>query len=141
MYLDNSKKFVAVLNKKHPISTLMNALGHISSGLSGGNEHADDMKFLRYQNEAIALDSRISEYPFIVLSAKNNNQINTLRGALDEQGILHNAFVNTMLGASAKDQIDSTAEAGEEDIDFIAIALFGSANEIDPLTKKFSLFK
>lgn len=33
---ENSKKFIAVLNKKVDIGKLMNALGHMTAGLAGG---------------------------------------------------------------------------------------------------------
>lgn len=39
---ENSKRFIAVLNKKIETGKLMNALGHMSAGLVGGFENTDD---------------------------------------------------------------------------------------------------
>lgn len=42
---ENSKRFVAVLNKKIEIERLMNALGHMAAGLAGGFGDARQMYF------------------------------------------------------------------------------------------------
>ncbi len=45
---ENSKKFVAVLNKKVETGKLMNALGHMAAGLAGGFGKGEEMNFLQY---------------------------------------------------------------------------------------------
>ena len=82
----------------------------------------------------------ISYYPFIVLAPRNGNQIRTLRQSAIEQGISYTDFAETVLGESADDQLSRTAATLEADLKYFALALFGSAEQLDPLTKKFSLF-
>jgi hypothetical protein len=48
---ENSKRFVAVLNKKIEVGKLMNALGHMTAGLVGGSTNSPDMCFLPYEDK------------------------------------------------------------------------------------------
>ncbi len=50
-------------------------------------------------------------------------------------------FVDTMLGASAEEQLDATRRGVDASFDLLAVCLFGPAEKLDPLTRKFSLFR
>jgi hypothetical protein len=141
LYTNNSHKFVAVLNKKAELPRLVNALGHLSAGLAAQHGNIDEMKFLNYKDADGGLHPGISYYPFIVLAARNGNQIRTLRQAAIEGGVSCCDFVDTMLGESAEDQLHRTSSTPEENLTYLAITLFGSAEQLDPLTRKFSLFR
>lgn len=141
MYQDNSNKFVAILNQKQPMGLLMNALAHTVAGfLSKQRAHLDEMAFLPYQDREGVMDARISRYPFIILKAKNGNQLRTVRQAAQDAGIPWNVFTDTMLGTSADDQLEKTRSAQEAELDYIVLCLFGPAADLDHLTRKFSLF-
>lgn len=140
-YKNNQNKFVAVLNKKIELPRLLNAIGHISTGITSLVSDQDEMKFLDYIDGSDGSHPAISEYPFIVLSAKNGNQIRTLKTAAIQEGIIHNDFVNTMIGSSAENQLMQTKTATDDQLEYWAIVLFDKAEKLDPLTKKFSLFK
>lgn len=140
-YLQNDKKFAAVLNRRHPLPRVLNGLCHATAGLAGqivGQEQAD---FLPYVNDTDAFDAFISRYPFIVLEAKNSNQLATLRKAAVESGLPVNVFISAMIGCSAEEQIANTKVAAGNALDYMVVVLFGDAAIVDPLTKKFSLFK
>lgn len=139
-YLENSKKFVAVLNRRHPLPRLLNGLGHATAGLAGAMDEGA-AEYLSYANEREGFSALISRYPFIVLESKNTSQLSTLRRSVSEAGISHNVFVGSMIGASSQDQIRATQACSESDLDYLVVVLFGDAVQIDPLTKKFSLFK
>ncbi len=139
MYADNEYKFVAVLNKKVPFTQLMNALGHMTAGLVTLGDH-EQMRFLRYEDADGGLHPAISHYPFIILASRNGNQIRTLRQAAQQAGIIYNDFVNTMLGTSAADQLQKTKSTKEANLEYFGICLFGPAQTIDGMTRKFSLF-
>ncbi|WP_053002283.1 DUF2000 domain-containing protein [Kordia jejudonensis] len=141
MYSNNNKKFVVVLNKKIEMPKLINAVGHITAGLVSLIPDKAEMKFIKYENGSGGLHPAISEYPYIVLKAKNGNQIRSLRFAAQELGILTNDFVDTMIGISAEAQLNQTIAKKDEELDYWALVMFGDANDINPLTKKFSLFK
>jgi hypothetical protein len=139
-YADAEYKFVAVLNTKVDTPKLFNALGHVSAGLTAEHADAAGMRFLRYEDGDGGVHPGISHYPFIVLAARNGNQIRTLRQGAIEKGITYCDFVDTMLGESADAQLRQTKAASEIELDYFAIVLFGSAKELGPLTRKFSVF-
>lgn len=142
MYADNQFKFIALLNSKIETPLLMNALGHMTAGLVAKCMNLDDMQFLKYEFEADqTTPSMLSLYPYIVLSAKNNNQLKTLHQSVNEAGILHNVFTDSMLGASAVEQMNNTKRIKTDDLTYFGIALFGAADQLATLTRKFSLFK
>jgi hypothetical protein len=140
-YKDNLFKQIAVLNSKIDTPQLMNCLGHTMAGLSA-KSRKEDMQFLQYEFEADwTTPSLISLYPLIILSAKNNNQLKTLHRAASEEGILHNVFTDTMLRASASEQMQATKNTGTDELTYFGVALFGEAEQLALLTRKFSLFK
>ena len=140
-YENNDLKFVAVLNRKTELPRLLNALGHISVGLTSLSKEVSEMQFLDYRDGDNGSHPAISKFPFIVLAADNGNQIRSLRKAAIDFGILHNDFVSQMLGTSAEDQLQNTASAKEAELEYFGIVLFGPAEKLNPLTKRFSLFK
>lgn len=142
MYADNQSKFIAVLNPKVETAKLLNCLGHITAGIVGKCQKLEDLQFLSYEFAADwATPSAIGLYPFIILTAKNNNQLKTLHLAANEADILHNVFTDSMLGGSATEQMQNTKTAKIDDLTYFGIVLFGTAEELTPLTRKFSLFK
>ena len=72
---ENSKRFIAILNKKIEVGRLMNALGHMTAGLAGGNNLTEDMCLLQYEDKNGGKHQNISHFPFIVLKADNSNKI------------------------------------------------------------------
>ena len=133
-----NKKFVAVLNKKIEFGRLMNAFGHMTVGLVG---KYDDVDF----GVADYLDrggtSHLgSAHPFIVLKAKNSSQIRTLRNQAIETGIPFASQNNTLMTKTDEEQLRLSKITAEEDLEYYGICLFGSSDELDEITKKFSLW-
>lgn len=145
MYKDNACKFVAVLNRNIPIPQLLNALGHMTAGLVSQRSGTEAMCFLRYEDADGGIHPAISRWPFIVLAAKNSGQIRRLREELRrsvvEGLVIYNDFVETMIGVSAEDQLRQTKGARETDLEFYGAVTFGPAGVLDPVTKRFSLFR
>jgi hypothetical protein len=140
LYENTNKKFVTVFNKKIPFSVLANASTHIMAGLIAAHPDINEMEFLNYSNKD-SLKSTISRHPSIILTAKNSNQLRVLREYADEIKIPNNSFVRTMLGNSSEDQLQQTLDSDDANMEYIAISLFGNSEELNPITKKFSLFK
>lgn len=144
LYEDNHLKFAAILNPKIEMAKLMNATGHATAGLIDKASSIESFQFLKYNfcsDAEWASPASISRYPYIALEAKNNNQLKTLHRAAAEANILHNVFTESMLGASATEQMQQTLTANPDDLIYFCIVLFGSSEELAPLTRKFSLFK
>ncbi len=143
-YEDNQCKTLVVTNPKIEVPKLINAIGHATIGLMAKASSIESFQLLKYNfnpNIAWASASAISLYPYIVLEAKNNSQLKTLHRSAAETNILHNVFTESMLGVSAKEQMENTLGANPDDLIYFCIVLFGTTAELTPLTRKFSLFK
>lgn len=138
---ENSKRFIAILNKKVEIGRAMNALGHITAGLAGGSGKADEMCFLQYEDKDGGKHPNISHYPFIVLKADNSNKIRTVRNECIARGIPFSDFTSTMTVGTSQDQQDRTRATSEADLEYWGIVMFGSTAELKEFTGKFSLYQ
>ncbi len=131
---------MAVVNRKHPLPVILNALAHAAFGMSGNGTHVG--RLLDYPNHAIGFLAKVDESPFIILEAKNNSQLQTLvSAAMDSANLAYNVFTTSMIGRSADAQVAATQEAAGEQLDFVVVVLFGPREDVEPLTKRFSLFK
>ena len=138
---ENSKRFVAVLNKKIELGKLLNALGHMTAGLSGGFGQQSEMSFLQYNDLNGGTHANISHFPFIVLQADNSNKIRTVRNEALKRKINFTDFTSTMTIGTSEEQMAETEKTPEIDLEYYGICLFGSTAELKEFTGKFSLFK
>ncbi|MFA5828724.1 MAG: DUF2000 domain-containing protein [Candidatus Shapirobacteria bacterium] len=138
---ENSKRFVAVLNKKIETGKLMNALGHMTAGLAGGYGKQDEMCFLQYEDKDGGKHPNISHFPFIVLQADNSNKIRTIRNEAIKRGIPFTDFTSTMTVGTSEEQVRATKLSSEQDLEYYGICLFGTTVELKEITGKFSLFR
>jgi hypothetical protein len=140
-YNPTSNQFVCVLSKKIPAGRALNALGHMTAGLVAQYENKTDLRFQTYVDKDGTDHPSISDNPFIVLSAKNGNQIRTLRNALIEKGVKFTDFTDTMIEGTYADQHNRTAGTLEEELDYFGICFFMNSAESRELTKRFSLYQ
>ena len=137
---ENLKRFVAVLNKKVEPGRAMNALGHMTAGLAGGSDKANEMCFLQYEDKNGGIHPNISHYPFIVLKADNSNKIRTVRNECLRRGIPFSDFTSTMTVGTSQEQQNATRSTPEEELEYWSIVMFGSTDELKEFTGKFSLY-
>lgn len=138
---ENSLRFIAILNKKVDTGKLMNALGHMTAGLAGGFGKGQEMYFLQYEDKNGGIHPNISHFPFIVLRADNSNQIRTVRNEALARNILFTDFTSTMTVGTSAQQVQSTKDTAEIDLEYYGICLFGPTEILREFTKKFSLFQ
>jgi len=138
---EKSKRFVAIMRDGVDPGRMMNALGHMTAGLAGGQMEGKGMSFLQYKDRDGGVHPNISHFPFIVLRADNSNQIRTVRKEAQKRGIPFTDFTSTMTVGTSAEQVGRTAETPEANLDYFGICLFGSTEELKAVTKKFSLFK
>ncbi len=131
---------ICVLSKKVETGRAMNALGHMTAGFAANYPDIEVLRFKDYADKDGGKHPNISDNPFIVLSAKNGNQIRTLRNALIEKGIAFTDFTDTMIEGTYADQHERTAATPEEVLEYYGICFFMNAAESRELTKKFSLY-
>ena len=132
------KKVFVVLNKKIEPGKLMNALGHLTLGISAFQP--ENKNLLQYSDKTDVSFGNISHHAVIVLKAKNSNQRLTLKNTAYESGIENSCFTESMTVGSSAEQVSTTKEKAAEDHEFFGVCLFGDVEKIQPLTKKFSLW-
>ncbi|MBI2572789.1 DUF2000 domain-containing protein [Candidatus Woesearchaeota archaeon] len=138
--IPDNKKLVAVLNEKIEVGKVMNALAHMSLGFGG--MVGQEVLFLKNYKDADNGDhAYISGRPYIILQARNSNQLRTLRQAALQHKIQFVDFTSTMTEGTYEDQIKRSSETKEADLDYWGIVLFGEKELVSELTKKFSLWK
>lgn len=135
-----TQKFVAVLSKKIEPGKAMNALAHMTAGLVGSNkDQIDDMAIINYRDKDGG-DHKASQHPFIILKAKNSNQLRTFRNALIEKDIAFTSFHEAMTVGGYQEQLERSKQIPEEELEYFGVCCFGEGSDIDELTKKFSLW-
>jgi hypothetical protein len=138
-------KFVAVVSKKVPAGNAMNAVGHMAAGLVACYDKADkkldEMRFQDYIDADKGRHPSISDNPFIVLRADNSNQLRTFRNALIEAGVMFTDFTNTMIEGTYADQHQRTNKTPEAELEYFGVCTFGTVEQLNTLTKKFSLWR
>jgi Protein of unknown function (DUF2000) len=139
-YENNVKKFVVVINRHQPLPVIANAMAHVAFGIAG--KGSDVGRLLNYSNTATGFLAKIDESPFIILDAKNSSQLLALlNAAMVSPHVTYNLFTTSMIGPSAEAQITATRDASLNELDLVAVLLYGARENIDPLTKRYSLFK
>jgi hypothetical protein len=135
-------KFVVVLNKKIPPAAALNACAHMTATLVA---HADDetkkhMSFVDYA-DADGNAHPVSALSLVVLNAKNSSQLRTARLEAIRAGLSHVDFTETMTKDTFVEQMDRTQATREEDLDYWGLCVFGLKQAVDPITRKFSLWR
>lgn len=122
-------KFVAVLNKKISVGSLMNALGHMAAGLVGGYPNTQEMRFDSYFDQNGGDHRSISD------------QLRTLRQALIAAGVHFVDFTSTMTVGTYAEQKERTKNTPEDQLEYYGVCIFGNKITVSQLTKKFSLWR
>ncbi len=138
---DIHHKFVAVLNKKTPIGSVMNALAHMTAGLVGAHSDQSAMRFADYVDHDGGIHKSISDFPFIILQADNAQQIRTLRSKFIDAKVHFVDFTSTMTIGSYIEQQERTALTPEAELEYFGICAFDTVEILNPLIKKYSLWK
>lgn len=138
-----SYKIVAVVNKniEHP-GVAMNTVAHLAAGLTAScpSEMKDKMSFIDFVDKDGFTHTSISALSLVVLRA-TSGQIANLRKSAQSERIHHVDFLESMTGDTYKEQLENTASIPEAELSYYGIALFGTKEQVGPLTKKFSLWK
>ncbi|HAT5049686.1 TPA: DUF2000 domain-containing protein, partial [Serratia marcescens] len=111
---------------------------HLTAGIT---DLIEQRQFHHYPSSLDGVSANMSHYPMVILQAKNSSQLSNLILKCKEEGVLSNFFTTTMLSHSAEQQIADTANTPYEQLDFVAVALYGDAEQLKPLTKKFSVYR
>jgi Protein of unknown function (DUF2000) len=83
----------------------------------------------------------VSALSLIVLSAKNSSQLRTARLDVIRAGLPHADFTETMTKDPFVEQMARTQATREEELDYWGLCVFGPKQVVDPITRKFSLWR
>jgi len=83
----------------------------------------------------------VSALSLVVLSAKNSNQVRTARFEAIRGGLPYTDFTESMTKDTFVEQMDRTRALREEDLDYWGVCMFGLKEAVDPITRKFSLWR
>lgn len=136
-------KFVIVVNEKSPIGKILSATGQLAMSLYDEATPAQrvNMDFIPFMGPLENKLINISTCSFVVLKG-SAGQLLTLYAKAKEQKTLSAIFTSTMsYNGIEEDLIQKTASTPLDQVEPYAVALFGSIEEVSPLTKKFSVFK
>ena len=98
------------------------------------------MSFIDFTYKDGAVHKSISGLSLIVLRG-SNNELKKARAKLIESGIHFTDFAETMTGDTYKEQLVKTASVSGEQMEYYCVAAFGEKAVIDPITKRFSLWR
>lgn len=136
-------KFVIVLNEKSLPGKLLSATGQLGMSLyhDATEEQRKQMNFVPFIGTENKNLITVSTCSFVVLKGKGN-QLLTLYSSSKSLAILCAIFTSTMsYNGVEEDLILKTASTPLDQVEPYAVGLFGSIESINPLTKKFSVFK
>ncbi len=136
-------KFVAVINKDIELpGVAMNVVAHLSAGLVGSApaELKDKMTFIDFTDKDASTHPSISALSLIVLRGKNG-EIARLKEEATANNIHFVDFLESMTGDTYKEQLERTATLSKEALRFYGIMLFATKESLQPLTKKFSMWR
>ena len=135
-------KFVVVLNKKIPPAAALNACAHMTATLvaRADEQTKGHMSFVDY-TDADGNAHPVSALSLVVLSAKNSSQLRAARLDAIRAGLSHVDFTATMTQDTFVEQMDRTQATREEDLDYWGLCVFGPKQGVDPITRKFSLWR
>lgn len=139
MTISEHPKIVIAVNKRLEAGPALNAAAHAMLGLSA--RLGADAARLQVIDYPTADDSGFlaSALSLIVLRATPSH-LARLRGALLATSLPVVAFHAEMTGGTYEEQVTRSAGRSIAELDLYAVATLGDADEIDPLTRRCSLY-
>ncbi len=136
----SNEKMVLVLDKELEGWRLTNTIGHLTAYL--GNQSGKNL--LRQDKFKLTDDDSLNSniwMPIVSLSAKQA-QLHNLWKACEEAGVTMLVYTADMIDFNNDEELKvSYAQKSREDLKIEGIGLFGDVEELNKLTKKFSLWK
>ena len=140
MAQDFSKKIAIVARQDIAIWQVMNAVAHISAYM--GNKMQESFDTGEY---FITKDGknhpRNSQYAIIVLDGTAEDLQNLMQ-EVRKTNLLFHGFIREMIETTDDEEITTIlSKKADNEIEYLGVGMFGIKEEVDALTKKFSLWK
>ncbi len=140
MKQDFNKKIAIVVDKNIDNWQVLNAVAHASAYI--GNKLSDNFITGDYfETKDHVKHPRNSQFPIIVLSAKSG-QLKKLVNEIRNSGLLYLGFIKDMIETNDDEEIvEALSKKLDSEIEYLGIGFFGDKEQVNRLTKKFSLWK
>lgn len=140
MSQDFTSKMAVVVRKDLASWQSMNTAAHIAAYLSNKMDaRFDTGDFFVTKDEQ--KHPRNMQYPIIILSARPG-QMPNLMARIRASGLLYLGYLEEMLETTDDAEIERLLEKKtDSEIVYLGIGFFGKNDEVDALTKKYSLWK
>jgi len=142
---ENKHKIVAIINKRLQPGVALNTIAHMALGLTAraAKERPDvleDLRFLNFRDKDGGDHCFISALSLVVLRG-TSNEIRKLRNQFLAAGLLSTNFTNQMTGGTYVEQLERSQNTPEAELEYYGVCAFGTIQELDLLTRKFSLWR
>ncbi len=148
--LEPTHKLSIVVAKGIPTGVAMNAIAHLAAGITNmvsKVERLSDFLFLDFpcENGKVIFPS-VSSCPFIILESSNRSKmVKAYEEATSSEskasGVVANLFSSTMRLGTIAEQVERTANANLDEVEYIAVAIFGPMEPVTKLSKRFRLYQ
>jgi len=139
---EENLKLVVLVNKRLPSGVTMNALAHAVAGLVNliGEQGRSGLNFLSFSDKDGQVYPSVSARSFIVLRGTDGD-IRKLRRAATEAGFPTVCFHDAMTGDTYVEQLERSKTTNTSELTYYAVAVFGRANLLAPLTRRYSIWR
>jgi hypothetical protein len=138
-------RFVVALSGKLEPGVALNAASHLCLGLVAKAfverpELVPTMSFLDFRDRDGGSHAPVSALSLVVLGGRGSH-LRRFRAEAGVAGLLVTDFTATMTGDTYAEQLTRSAATSEADLEYYGVAAFGRRADLDPLTKRFSLWR
>jgi len=138
-------KIAVAVNKSLEPGVALNAVAHASLGLAAkaSRDHAEVFTGFDFQNYA---DADGGDHDFIlarslIVLRGRNGELRRLREDARREGLVSVDFTHQMTGDTFVEQLVRSAATPSAEFQYYAVAVAGPVDELDPLTRKLSLWR
>lgn len=135
-------RLVAILNKRVETGKAMNALAHCVAGVTclAGEPGRAALKFIDFVDFDSLNFPSISARSFIILRGSEGD-LRKVHQQARGSNLPVVAFLESMTGGTYIEQLERTKATPTAKLSYYAVALIGSAANVNPITKKYSLWR
>jgi hypothetical protein len=132
-------KLVVVVNGKSTVPVQVNAACHLCVGMREVVRSSLQMRSFVDANDSVV--SVLTDFPLIVFSARNGDHLREAHRLAMAADLPCSAFFDCMRSGDPERQAEKVRSAPVGSLDYIALALFGSQDQLKPITRQFSLMR
>ena len=140
-YNYKEKKIVTILSSNLEIGIAMNVVGHLAISI-GAYAEKDIMGRSTLIDASGIVHLGISKYPFIITKVKPNRLRQAIEEARLNKNILVADYPKQMLETGHDDELNEAIEQAQENsMEYLGAIMYGTTEEINKITGRFSLWK